>query len=302
MTTTNDLIEATRGHLQANTSEELNRLNGPIDADDTEIVFKYDLGGIGKQSIIAIDLEEIRVWETDGAKTVTVAERNVNGSTAATHVDLSLVYVKPRFSPFRCLRAINDDLNDLSSPANGLFQVVPVTQFTYLSGVNAYDLTGVTSLENIESVDYQAPGSTEEWFRLNPREYRLARGQNTTEFPSGMSITFVNGGDTGQPYRINYRAPFTALPANSLTTNLTTTGLPSTAYDIPPYGAALALMAGREVKRNFTESQGETRRAQEVPPGAVSSSVAGLRAQRTSRIRAEAARLHARYPTVLRAG
>ena len=57
-------------------------------------------------------------------------------------------------------------------------------------------------------------------------------------------------------------------------------------------------MAGREIKRNFTESQGDTRRAGEVAPGAVMQSSRNLQILRQQRITAESARLDALYPNV----
>jgi hypothetical protein len=59
-------------------------------------------------------------------------------------------------------------------------------------------------------------------------------------------------------------------------------------------------LASREVKRNFIESQGDTRRADEVPSGAMNASVTNLLRLRRDRIQAEAARLNRQYPTRIR--
>jgi len=64
-------------------------------------------------------------------------------------------------------------------------------------------------------------------------------------------------------------------------------------------GAQIRLMSPREIKRNFTESQGDTRRADEVPAGSVAGSVSNLLRLRRDRIQAEAARLARAYPTFL---
>ena len=79
-------------------------------------------------------------------------------------------------------------------------------------------------------------------------------------------------------------------------TALSTTGLQASAYDLPPLGAAIRLMSGREIKRNFTETQGDSRRATEVPAGAVQQSSTGLKLLRAQRIVAECARLNSLYP------
>jgi len=59
------------------------------------------------------------------------------------------------------------------------------------------------------------------------------------------------------------------------------------------------LMSPREIKRNFTESQGETRRAEEVASGQITNSISQLIRLRRDRIQAEAARLARAYPTFL---
>jgi hypothetical protein len=74
-----------------------------------------------------------------------------------------------------------------------------------------------------------------------------------------------------------------------------TTGLQSTAHDIPVLGAAYRLMMFRELKRSFTEAQGEPRRAAEVPVGSSLTALRGIQAFRQSRIDAERERLNKTY-------
>jgi hypothetical protein len=66
--------------------------------------------------------------------------------------------------------------------------------------------------------------------------------------------------------------------------------------DLLVLGVQIRMVAGREVKRNFTESQGDTRRADEVPAGSVTNSINNLLRLRRDRIIAEAARLTRQYP------
>lgn len=300
MATTLDLINRTLRHLQANAPQPANRLNGAINNSAASITFKYPLKDIVPGVIIAAELEEMRVWETDGSNTATVVERGVNGSTAAAHVDLTDVLVKPRFSWFGILGALNNDINDLSAPDSGLYQVKFV-DFVFESGVRAYDLDGITAEEDVLSVQFQSPNTlSAAWPHVPAQDWMVDRDQDTTAFPSGFALTFTYGGSVGQTYRVLYKAPFVTLPIGSLTTDVADTGLPTTAYDLPPLGAALELMAGREIKRNFTESQGDSRRATEVPAGAVNASVQGLLRQRQRRLNSEASRLSARHPVYTR--
>lgn len=301
MTTSADLISETRARLQTGQTEQVNRLNGSITASQTTATFKYALGAIksGGSVILSIDLELIRVWETtDSSMIAGVIERGVLGSTAAAHADLATVTVMARFSDFAILQALNEDLADLSAPSNGLYQVKTV-DITFNPSVAGYNLTSVTDIIGEPfRVLYKTPGPAAYWPEI--RSWRYESDMNTAEFASGKAIFLYEGAYPGFVFRVFYRAPFTLLSTTLTTYDVALTGLGSTATDLPPLGAALRLMDGREVKRNFTESQGEPRRAAEVPPGAVGGSSRGLAQRRQSRIMAEAARLAAMYPTKLR--
>jgi hypothetical protein len=98
----------------------------------------------------------------------------------------------------------------------------------------------------------------------------------------------------GYNVRVVYRSVFT-MPS-TVYANVSSTNLLPSAYDLPPLGAAIRLMEGREIKRSFTEGQGDTRRAGEVAPGAILQSARGLQQMRAQRIAAEAAKLDALYP------
>lgn len=288
MTTTSDLIEETKALLFSGEEPEYNRLDGDIDSTVASITFKYPLHSITRGAVISVGLEDIRIWDTSGF-TATVVERHVNGTTAASHSDLDLVSVRPRFSDFRILRALNEELSDLSSPVNGLYQVKTV-ELTYNATRQAYDLTGVTNLSNILELRYKLPGSSHQWPLIGNGKYDILRNMNTSEFASGFALTLYEEAYPGQTIRVRYGADFTSL--STLTDDVTTvSGLPASAVDIPPLGAAIRLVSAREIARNFLESQPEPRRSEEVPAGAVMQSVNGLRALRQQRIIAEAAKL-----------
>jgi hypothetical protein len=213
------------------------------------------------------------------------------------HADDTLVYVNPRWSNFTILRAINEELASYSSPAHGLFRMRTVPDITFNAARFAYDLTSVTDVIDIYDVRYEALGSTREWPRV--RNWMLARNQDTTDFPSGFALTLVDSPDPGRTMRIQYKAPFGTL--TTLADDVQTqTGLPATANDIPPLGAAARLVAAREVKRAFTESQPEPRSAEAVPPGANRNAAAGLLALRNQRLMEESDRLRAAYPNLIR--
>lgn len=297
MTSTADLIEEARARLLSGQEERANRLDGAITNGALSLALKYEAKGVSDGTVLGVDLEEIRVWEMS-AKSMTVIERGVNGSAPAAHSDLAFVAVSPKFSRFRILRAFNEELAALSSPLNGLYQMRPV-EVTYNASKAGYDLAGVTSIDDVYKVEAKVTGLSGDWEPVGG--WRIDRNANTTDFPSGFAL-FGVAGQQGQALRIWYRQQFSALSTTDITVDVnTTSGLPASANDLLPLGALIRLVPPRDIKRTFSESQGDTRRAQEVPVNAATQSISGLAKFRQQRINEEAARLARLYPPRSRA-
>lgn len=289
MTTALDLVEETRRQLNSGSRPEMNRLTDTINETALSLDVDFDLGGIAEGAMLAIDLELIYVWQAAGS-TATI-QRGMLGTTPAAHTSGAIVYVNPRWSTFTIFTALNEELASLSAPTNGLYQIKTV-DLTYDASRQGYDLTSVTDLIDVYDVRVDVPGPGRNWPRTS---WVVARDQATSDFPSGLALQVVGGAYPGRTIRVQYKAPFD--PFTVLTDDLTTTGLPATAADIPPIGALARLVAPREVKRSFTDTQPEARAAVEVPPGTSRSTAAGLLSLRQLRIREEAGRLNSQYPS-----
>lgn len=291
MTTLSDLVERTRRHLYSGeVRDERNRLSLALDSSAASLSLSYSAAGIQRGTSLAIELEELYVWDISGT-TVTVS-RGDGGSTAASHVIDSTIFVNPKFSAFAIMGAINDELNALT--AAGLFAVGTV-DFTYQAGTDAYNLTGVTDLIDIIDVTYDANDSTSRWPGIPRSGYSLRRGMQTGEFASGLALTINGWAESGRDINVVYKKPYTAF--TTLAQNVESyAGVHATAHDILPLGAAIRLTVGAEVARNFLD-QGDTRRADEVPAQSRGSQMRALAALRRDRISEERARLYAKYPT-----
>lgn len=299
MTTCASLINETRRYLLPTAREGMNLLSGSHTAVTTTFTFANDVAAITAGSTLAVDLELVYVWSVNTAARTAVVQRAMQGSTGATHADQALVTINPRFSDFSILQALNADLDDLSSPSNGLYQVPAVIEFTYQPQIVGYDLTGINAnWISILTVRYDTPGPWKEWPEL--RHYQVKKNQDTTDFASGTAIMLYDQAYPGRDVRVTYSAPFThfSTTADDATT---VAGLTATMTDIPPLGAAARLASVRETQRNQFESQGDARRAGEVPPNAQLAGATSLMRTRTARIKAEAARLNNNYPTRRRA-
>lgn len=291
MTTCGDLIEETRRLLLSGQRPAMNALSAGIVAGDTTLSFTYDLGLLVAGAYIAIDLEIMYVWSASSTGKTAVVQRGMLGSTAASHSSGAIAYVNPKFPAFSVFQALNADLDDLSAPSNGLYQVVDV-DLTYNPAIMGYDLTGATDVIDVLRVRAQYPGPENDWPEI--RRYQLVIDASTSSFTSGWGLVLYEGGSPGRTIRVTYSAPFTHFTDTS--TTLAATGLPASAADLPPLGAALRLTGFREVKRNFDESQGDTRRASEVPPNAQLAGYSAIARERARRIRSEADKIASTYP------
>ena len=294
MSTASALLDRVNRQLLSGTIEERNKLSATVDSDDTSFVMSYDLAGLRAGTVFEIDSELVYIWEAvSGSKTLTV-ERGYMGTTAASHTAGAVVTLNPRFPKAQMLEALNQDIDDLSSPLNGLFRVVS-TSIDYNGSDRQTDLTGATSVIDLIDVRLRYLDSDYPVIRAT----RLQRDLPTADFPSGFAIVFDESVMAGS-LRVRYKAPFSRVSA--LTDSLqSVANVSTTMEDILELGVMSRVLSVREVKRNFIESQGDTRRSDEVGSGAMRDSFSNILRLRRDRIIAEAAKLARQYPLTIRA-
>ncbi len=295
--TTQVWVDQTRDMLLSGYVEDLDLVTtAPSPATTgTTLVIQGISSSIVKGVVIEVNSELMYVISVTST-TVSVM-RGYGGSTAGTHTAGDVVRVSPKFPAHRIIQSINDDLADLSAPSQGLFQM-KTTSFTYNSSVDGYDLSGLTSAEidSIYSVTYADAGSAASEPEVS--SWRLRRNRDTSSFSSGLALILYSGVWPGQTVTVAYKAPFTSISTTDLTASRSLTGLAVTAYDLPPLGAAMALMTTTPIRREFLDAQGTSRMADEVPPGAISASFRDLMGRRRARVEAESGRLVSQYPQV----
>jgi hypothetical protein len=273
---------------------ERNQLNANYTAGSGTLTFKYPLGGVTQGARLSSGLNTFYVWATNPSGLTATVTGGDQGSTDANLSTGATVYVRPIITDFEVWTALGDELTALS--AAGLARV-ETFDFTYSSSIDGYDLTGITDLERIYEVRYQEPGPYKDWPRLPAYEWRLDRNALATDFASGNAIKVMRGGWPGYDIRVVYMGPFATF--SNLTDDVTTvSGVDAAWTDLLTLGAAIRLWSGREIKRNLTESQPDTRRAEEVPAGAVSNAPRGLMLKYQQRLSDELARFRRKYPYV----
>lgn len=296
MTTLNYLVNQVTSRALSGMREEEAELYQDMD-DQVEIVHLPP--GIPRRSMepgatIQVDYELMRIISILDPATLSV-ERALLNSVATAHAAGATIVVNPRFPAVDVVSAINEDIDDLSAPTNGLFQMQTATVI-FNPAVTGYDL-GVPPGQVIEAWEVRAwdYGSQQAWPLIAPTYWKLDMGADPKVFPSGVSIKIYRDAFPGRPVRIQYKAPYSTPLVDPTDDVELTTGLHSQAHDIPVLGAAYRLMQFREIKRTFTEAQGEPRRASEVPVGSSLTGLKGIQAHRTDRINAERERLNKIY-------
>jgi hypothetical protein len=280
-------IDRTRDLLLSGTVETINRLNGVINSTTAgSFTIELAAGPIAPGAVVEIGTELMYVTSVSGLNVGVI--RGYGGSTATTHADDSIIRISPQYPAHMILDALNDDLNDLS--AQGLYQM-KVATFTYTASTQGYNLASdVLSVHRVTFSDESGDLSEPE-----VRRWSLRRNRLSSTFASETALVLADTPTSGQGVRVEYKAPFTTLSASS--TALSTVGLHSEAYDLPPLGAALALMTFKPIARESVMTQSPIRRAEEVPSGAISASMRDLRFRREQRLEAEKMRLARMYPT-----
>jgi hypothetical protein len=292
MTTAATLINKTLRQLLSGTVEARNKLTSTVNSAATSVVLDYSLEGLRAGQIFEIDSEIMYIWAANTATRTLTVERGFNGTTAAEHTSGALVTANPRFPRAQILEAINDEVLDLSSPVNGLFQVKTLN-FTYNGTDRMINLTSATDVIDVLNVSVRY--LTDDY--PIARKVKLVRDLPTDDFASGFALKFDQAVYPGR-LRIVYKAPYSGVTTEA--TNLNSScGIQESVEDIVVVGTQIRLMAPREIKRSFVETQGDTRRAEEVVSGAITNSATALRQLRRDRIIAEAARLMRSYPTFL---
>lgn len=287
--TTADYLELAKQYLYTGSHDIRDKLSGVVSAGDTAITLQYGNVALQPGIRLSCELEDMHVWtvSADG-KQATAVERGQYGTVAATHTAGKMLYLSPKFSDAEILREINNEIRDLWNA--GIFRV-GTRELSTQTVSSLYIITGWDETYQVLEVRARDIGPSDHWYVV--QDWELKR--NVSVLGSSITLSVNEPLPVPSIIRIDYSYPFTTLTA--LTDVVATvTGLPTTALDIPLLGAAIRLTAGREIRRNFDEWQGETRRASEVPPGANNAASRNLMLLYNRRVIAESNRLQARYP------
>ena len=293
MTALASWVAEVRDHLEGGAPQIGNQLGANYTAGSGTLSLAHGLGNVGEGSFLSVGTNTLLVVDVNTLTGVATVVGGQRGSTDQNATAGELVRVNPRFTDYQVVRELNNTLRQMSSPTLGLFQVASA-EIDYAQPVEGYDLSGVSGLVKVLEVRRQTYGPSFAWPTVQADQWDLLESAPTSDFASGMSLRVI-GADTGLVVQVLYAKTFTPI-GYTLSTDVSVTGVTTEMEDIPPLGAAVRLMTGREVSRNNTDAQGDTRRANETPPGAIAASYRGLQQWFLQRVKEESTRLRAKYP------
>lgn len=296
MTTALQVLEETKGYLYGTSKENFNFISGGVlTVVATTVTLKDEKSMPKRGTLLSVDLE-LMFCREDGNTTTKQVEviRGWLGTAKAQHADDSIVYFDAKFPDSTIFRTINHEIEDLSTPDNGLFRIRP-KDFTYDGSVKGYDLN-LTDFIDIWEIRYKTAGNIDKRWPLIT-SWDVSHDFDPAEFV-GPALFLHEPAHHNQKVSVRYYAKFGLLSeANYPNENVeTATGLSTEALRILSYGAAGTLMLPREAKRAFMEHQGTPRRAEEVSEGSQVRVAQAFLARRQSWIRGEKARLKKKYP------
>lgn len=267
-----------------------------ISTTTTSITFAYPFN-FGAGSHIEIDDELMYVYETNATQGSATVERGVLGTTPVQHAASSIVWVEPRFPR----QTIKDALQaDIRSWPTSVYKVTTLDGLVASASDRVIDLTGIPPdfydiLEVRRApITNQAIVGNNAWPEV--RDYDIVRDADSTLAASGVALQMPYVLGQGVQVRVTYSRPFDTATFTDATTLEGTIGLEERIWDIPVLGACWRLLHGREIKRTFTEGQGEARRGMEVPPRYISATADDYKKRRDSRLEDEARRLANSWP------
>lgn len=280
--TVGDVVERVQNLVYGAHWPALDKLAEALDASETGVDLTYATDNVKAGGWISVDYEDMRVWSM--ASSTATVERAMRGSTAATHDNGALVEVNPRFSRFRILEEIKDEIR---SWPRGLYAVATV-ELDAGSADDALDLgspSGVNVLRVLRA-SRSPQTSLETW---PPVEARLRSRADTTDFASGYAVEFSPLGYAAT-LRVSYAFDFD-LDSFDPAIDLSVLGLSDNQSDIVQWGAAWRLLASDEANRTQDAAQHRSRKAEDVPTGARLRPSAYYKQMRDDRIGEEQARL-----------
>ena len=249
MTTIEQVVGMSRSLMAGALGNEVSRLSSAYVPGDTSIKLRHEKR-IGDGSVLSVGLTTlVAAQSTTGNEIAVVA--GYDGSPDQSSPSATLVHLRPRHTTFQVYREVVATVQEISSSRHGLYGVTSET-FT-VDTVDGTYVLGYAPLRVLR-VRYLRPGSQDEWHDV---AWTFQPGA-----PDGPTIR-SNQAPGGTTIQVQYAVPFST--PERLDDTLETLSIPEEYTRLLAVGAARNLSLSTESRRSQVFSQGDPRRAEEVP-------------------------------------
>ncbi len=289
--------------LLGTTREQVAQLATAVDNVTTTVVLAFATV-VTPGTILSVDDELLYVWSVTPSSngSTCVVQRGYRNTVPAAHGSLSLVLINPYFSSHEIHECMRDEIR--SWPPQ-VFQVKTL-DLVAVDFQNGYDLGDIKPFmppyRATISPNTVTPGVDDlSWDTIS---FEIDQEANTTDFPSGNSLTVTEPGgiyQSPQTIHFKYAAPFDVDTSFADTVDLVNqVGIDESDIDILIYGAAWRLVQGFEVRRNLFNPMQTSGDYQGVPPGAILREADYYRTERDRRLGDAQRRLRGLFPVSIR--
>lgn len=291
MTTVANAIDRVLRMVQGQNRPVLDVLNGAINDTVGTLSLQFGDRGPGAGGYLEINSELFYAIADDDTEIEVLRGRD--GSTAASHADGDIVTIEPRFSRIDTLEALKADVLSMPNTVFGIADedVALTTTETYAPLVTTTDVIGLLQCLVV-------PDSTAGYKKSLKLDLELVRdNDNDLGGAVGLGVRIARNKFMTEAQTVNvvFSHRFTTTTFAEATDLETTVGLSAQLVEAVLYGAAGRLFAGREAARSDTDTMVQPRRAEEVPPGVMSSISDTFLRRRAELLAAEASRLRNLY-------
>ena len=285
-----------RRQLGSGHRNEFGALRDTIDATTTTIVFDADLpASVKANSILNIELEQMRVRTVDTSTQTVTVQRDWADSVAATHTAGEEIAINPRFS---LLDIYEEMIGEVESWGPHLWKVAQQT-FPVGSTTETIELPiGWSDAYGVLGVSRYISGETDstKWPTLTGwRMLRSGVGVLNSALTSGQLLRLGSPMVTGSVH-VAVALPLSLQDRQIGEDLIDDVGLPSSSLDLLELGVRLRLLSHGESGRSARQAQGDARRAEETPVGSMVPVLQLLERQYARRMAQEQRKLQARYP------
>jgi hypothetical protein len=251
-----EIVDTARSMLTGSQMGDLTILSAAYTPGDTSISLQYPRPNLSQGTILSVGLNTFFVLSVDSGGSVITVQPNVDGGPNQAAAVGDTVLVKPAVTTWALFRELKNTIRSMSSPDVGLY--APASFQSTYNTFGVYTLpTAWDGIDPIRilSVRYKKSG-TIDWERIDAYEWLADRG-----------IVRIHSPQPGaQLFEFVFALPFSA--PESLATTYEEMGIPGPFSDIPALGLASKMSLSMEGRRVQPLAQGDSRRAEEVGPGA----------------------------------